>query len=81
MYDTGRSRCEHRGRDFRGESVPGFVRENDKRLRVADLIREATGGRGIDVMGRGGDRIALFEPLLERQPRFMVRRTGSGNDD
>ena len=55
---------------------PDFISENEELLRVVDLIRAATGGRGIYVMDRGGDRIALFEPLLERKLRFVVRMTG-----
>ncbi len=55
---------------------PDFISENEELLRVVDMIRAATGGRGVYVMDRGGDRIALFEPLLERKLRFVVRMTG-----
>jgi hypothetical protein len=56
--------------------APDFVSENEKLLQVVDAIREATEGRGIYVMDRGGDRIRLFEPLLERGLRFIVRMNG-----
>jgi hypothetical protein len=56
--------------------APDFVSENEEILQVVDTIREATQGRGIYVMDRGGDRIRLFEPLLERGLRFIVRMTG-----
>ena len=56
--------------------APDFGSENIQLLEVIDTIRTATQGRGIYVMDRGGDRIHLFEPLLARSLRFIVRMTG-----
>lgn len=56
--------------------APDFTSENDELLGVVDTIREATQGRGIYVIDRGGDRIRLFEPLLDRKLRFIVRMVG-----
>ena len=56
--------------------APDFGSENIQLLEVIDTIRAATQGRGIYVMDRGGDRIHLFEPLLARSLRFIIRLTG-----
>lgn len=53
--------------------APDFGSENIQLLEVIDTIRTATQGRGIYVMDRGGDRIHLFEPLLARSLRFIIR--------
>ena len=57
--------------------APGFVSENEEILRAVDTVRMHVGGRGIWVVDRGGDRINLFAPLLERRARFLVRLAGS----
>jgi hypothetical protein len=57
--------------------APDFESENAQLLQVIDTIRGPTRGRGIYVMDRGGDRICLFEPLLERSLRFIIRLTGT----
>jgi hypothetical protein len=56
--------------------APDFESENTQLLQIVDTIRLPTQGRGIYVMDRGGDRIKLFEPLLARDLRFIVRLTG-----
>lgn len=56
--------------------APDFGSENIQLIEVIDTIRTATQGRGIYVMDRGGDRIHLFEPLLARSLRFIIRSTG-----
>ncbi|HNT89137.1 MAG TPA: hypothetical protein PKL84_14835, partial [Candidatus Hydrogenedentes bacterium] len=48
-------------------NAPGFVSENDEVLRAVDAVRAHVGDRGLWVMDRGGDRIHLFEPLLDRK--------------
>ena len=53
--------------------APDFESENTQLVQVIDTIRTATGRRGVYVMDRGGDRLALFEPLLERKLRFIIR--------
>jgi hypothetical protein len=56
--------------------APDFESENTELLSVIDTIRVPTQGRGIYVIDRGGDRIKLFNPLLDRKLRFIVRLTG-----
>ncbi len=56
--------------------APDFVSENAQLLEVVDTIREATGGRGIYVMDRGGDRGKLIKPLLRNKLRFIIRLIG-----
>jgi hypothetical protein len=52
---------------------PGFVSENEEIIKAIDLISGHTKGRGIWVMDRGGSRKALFEALLARSLRFIIR--------
>jgi len=56
--------------------APDFVSENEQILGVVDTLRGAIGNRGIYVIDRGGDRMKLFNPFLERQMRFIVRLVG-----
>jgi hypothetical protein len=56
--------------------APDFVSENAQLLEVIDTIRGPTNGRGIYVLDRGGDRMKLFHPLLDRHLRFIVRLVG-----
>jgi len=58
-------------------NAPGFVSENDEVLRAVDAVRAHVGDRGLWVMDRGGDRIHLFEPLLDRKARFLFRLVGN----
>jgi len=48
-------------------------------MQVIDTIRGPTQGRGIYVMDRGGDRMELFNPLLDRKLRFIFRLVGNRN--
>jgi hypothetical protein len=57
--------------------APDFVSENHQLLEVIDTVRAATDGRGIYVIDRGGDRIKLFNPFLERKMRFIARLVGN----
>lgn len=57
--------------------APDFGSENAQLLEVIDTIREPTANRGIYVMDRGGDRIKLYNPLLDRGLRFIVRCVGN----
>lgn len=59
--------------------APDFGSENEQLLRVIDTIRKPTQGRGIYVMDRGGDRVSLYNPLLDRKLRFIIRLTGDRN--
>lgn len=56
--------------------APDFGSENAQLLQVIDTIRRASGGRGIYMMDRGGDRIHLLNPLLQRKLRFIIRLVG-----
>jgi hypothetical protein len=56
--------------------APDFVSENHQLLEVIDTVRAAIDGRGIYVIDRGGDRIKLFNPFLDRKMRFIARLVG-----
>jgi hypothetical protein len=52
---------------------PGFLSENALFSRWFWTLREATAGRGIWLMDRGGDRPEILSDLLRVQPRWIVR--------
>ena len=56
--------------------APDFVSENHQILEVIDTVRAATDGRGVYVIDRGGDRMELFGPFLDRKMLFIVRQVG-----
>ena len=51
--------------------------ENDEILQGIDAVARHVGGRGLWVMDRGGDRINLLAPLLDRGLRFLFRLVGT----
>lgn len=53
--------------------APGFTSENDEILHALRSIHQASGGRGIFVMDRGGDRDNLFLPMIDAEMRFLIR--------
>lgn len=57
--------------------APGHRSENDEILRGIDTVSAHMGGRGLWVMDRGGDRINLLGPLLDRELRFLFRLVGN----
>ncbi|HSF92980.1 MAG TPA: transposase, partial [Paracoccaceae bacterium] len=57
--------------------APDFQSENVEILRGVDAVMEHVGNNGIFVYDRGGDRINLFSPFLDRKARFLVRLVGS----
>lgn len=59
------------------QDAPGFKSENDEILTAIDTVRAHTGGRGTWVIDRGGDRGVLFDGLLTRRQKFIVRLVGS----
>ena len=59
--------------------APHFVSENEEILGAIDAVRAHVGERGIWVIDRGGDRIHLFGPMLDRESRFLIRLTGNRN--
>jgi hypothetical protein len=56
--------------------APDFVSENAQLLGMIDTLANATARRGIYVLDRGGDRMKLYEPLLARGLRFLIRLKG-----
>lgn len=57
--------------------APGHISENEEILRGIDAVARHVGKRGIYVCDRGGDRINLLAPLLDRELRFLVRLVGT----
>lgn len=57
-------------------AAPGFVSENEEILRAVREVSEATAGRGLWVLDRGGDREHLFRALLGEDRRFLIRLVG-----
>jgi hypothetical protein len=58
------------------QDAPDFVSENTQILKAIDVVTEATKGRGIIAIDRGGDRYKLLNPLLDRKLRFVIRQKG-----
>ena len=60
------------------QDAPDFVSENHELLDAMGTVYEATEGRGIFVIDRGGDRRRLYKGLLsaEKAHRFIVRQRG-----
>jgi hypothetical protein len=54
----------------------GFESENAVLLRAIERVSQATGGRGLWAIDRGGDRRKILIPLLDRRLRFVVRQDG-----
>jgi hypothetical protein len=52
---------------------PYFRSENDLLIRWMWMLREATAGRGIWLIDRGGDRPDILSALLKMQKRWIVR--------
>jgi len=61
------------------KDAPDFTSENDKILEAIDQIGTAVQNRGIWVIDRGGDRDALYEPLLKNKRDFIISLVGSRN--
>jgi hypothetical protein len=57
--------------------APGFVSENEEILGAIDAVMAHVGQRGLWIMDRGGDRINLFGPLLDRKAQFLFRLVGN----
>lgn len=56
--------------------APDFRSENTQLLEIIDVMAAATERRGVYVLDRGGDRMKLYEPLLARRLRFLIRLRG-----
>ena len=76
------------GADIRGEKViplygelysqeaDDFKSENAMILKTIDVVRDKVGNRGIWALDRGGDRKRIYEGLLSRKSKFVIRLTG-----
>ena len=58
------------------QRAEGFESENAQMWKAIDLVSQATAGRGIWTIDRGGDRRHILIPLLDRRLRFVVRSQG-----
>ena len=56
--------------------APGFKGENDEVLKILKAVYEATGGKGVTVYDRGGDRPAFYDYLIGNGRDFVIRLTG-----
>jgi len=52
------------------QRAEGFESENAQMWKAIDLVSQATDGRGISRLDRGGDRRHILIPLLDRRLRF-----------
>jgi len=59
------------------QASPEFAGENNQIIQAMDQVGSALDNKGIWVIDRGGDRDALFEPLLQNKRDFIVRLVGS----
>ena len=56
--------------------APGFKGENDEVLKILRAVYDATGGKGITVYDRGGDRPAYYDYIIGNGRDFVIRLTG-----
>ena len=56
--------------------APGFKGENDEVLKILKAVYAATGGKGVTVYDRGGDRPAFYGYLIGSGRDFVIRLTG-----
>jgi hypothetical protein len=59
------------------QASPDFSGENNEILKAIDQVGTAVQNRGIWVIDRGGDRDALYKPLLNNKRDFIIRLVGS----
>jgi len=59
------------------QASPDFTGENTQILKAIDQVSGAVQNRGIWVIDRGGDRDALYEPLLKNKRDFIIRLVGN----
>jgi hypothetical protein len=76
--ECGRSEVVPLYHELYSSQAEGFVSENEELLKAIGGVREATEGRGVYVMDRGGDRKVLYRELVsdEGGVRFIVRQRG-----
>jgi hypothetical protein len=59
------------------QASPDFSGENSQILQAIDQVGSAVQNRGIWVIDRGGDRDALYRPLLQYKRDFIIRMVGT----
>jgi hypothetical protein len=57
-------------------AAPGSIGENAEIFKAMDMVSKAVDNRGIWVIDRGADRRIIFDHLLSRQRRFIIRLRG-----
>ena len=57
-------------------AAPDCIGENKEIFKAMDMVSRAVDNRGIWVMDRGTDRRIIFDHLLSRQRRFIIRLKG-----
>jgi len=65
--------------DLYSQNAPEFKSENNEILKAIDMVGLSVKNRGIWVIDRGGDRDALYKPLLSASRRFIIRIVGNRN--
>lgn len=58
-------------------NAPDYNSENTEIFDAIRAVRQVTGGKGIWVIDRGGDRILLFNELLDNGDKFIIRIVGN----
>ena len=83
--ERGTARIVPLYQELYSQEAPEFESENAEILRAVEIVATATGGRGLWVMDRGGDRHRILVPLLRAKRRFLIRLRGDRhlltNDD
>jgi DDE family transposase len=58
------------------QKAPSFESENAEILQAIHTVGSYTGGAGVWVIDRGGDRRKIIHPLLENDHKFIIRMRG-----
>lgn len=74
--DVGGDRLVPMYGELYSQLAPDFESENTQILKAIEVVSDATKGRGIVAIDRGGDRGKLLNPLLDRKLRFVIRQKG-----
>ena len=57
--------------------APDYISDNDQVLSLVDRVRQSTGGKGIIVYDRGGDRRRMLVPWTrDNTCRYLIRQRG-----
>jgi hypothetical protein len=63
------------------QEAQDFVSENRQILKAIDTVVAVVGQRGIWVIDRGGDRSKIYQGILDRHLRFVIRMVGQRDLD